>query len=146
MAWWLLGGESANERRIRLLEEKLGVNNGIDVGDDPVSLEPKAVRGEDPERAAYENSPTPWVKLVGEDVADGQIKISLDWNSAFIKTLKENGYEGVDDNQRVQKWLAQTAMNIAADLGQKFFEGILQEPEVDIPVGPENQTLREMDT
>jgi hypothetical protein len=88
----------------------------------------------DPESEVYKDSPTPWVKMIGDAIPDqkGGFKISLDWNKAFVESLKEAGYNGIDDNQMVQKWLAQTALNVAKDMDEQSFGNMLTEPEVDL--------------
>lgn len=95
---------------------------------DTTTAIPTAERGEDPERAVYADSPTPWVKLMSDEY-DPTVgfKITLDWNAAFVERLKENGYTGVDDNQMVQKWLAQTAFNVAKDMDEHSFQTMLSE-------------------
>lgn len=52
-------------------------------------------------------SKEPWVQVIGEDIdPERGIKIELDWNDAFVKYLKQNGYTGTSDEAIVQKWLA----------------------------------------
>lgn len=60
-----------------------------------------------PEEAKEKNSKLPWVKIVGESVdPEKGIRIELDWNEAFIKYLRKNGYNGSDEEAVVGKWLA----------------------------------------
>jgi hypothetical protein len=53
-----------------------------------------------------ENSSVPWVEITGEEIDPNKgIKIELDWNSAFIKYLRDNGFDGADDETVVGKWM-----------------------------------------
>jgi hypothetical protein len=60
------------------------------------------------------NSTEPEVAIVssGLDPARG-IKLELDWNDAFIQYLKGSGFDGVDDETIVQKWLATIYKDLA---------------------------------
>lgn len=51
------------------------------------------------------DSDEPYCKVVGEGVVDGQLKLELDWNSAFIDFLLENGFTGKTDEEIVAKWM-----------------------------------------
>ena len=58
----------------------------------------------------------PYVEIIGEGIEDGVIPIRFDWNDAFIKSLKANGYNGVDDNAIVQRWLILVCEYMIRDL------------------------------
>jgi hypothetical protein len=66
---------------------------------------------EDLERLKYvammKESDEPWVDFVGNvrDMKEGQ-RLEMDWNDAFIKYLRDNGIDGVDDEQVVQKYIS----------------------------------------
>ena len=66
---------------------------------------------EDIERLNYvalmKESDEPWVDFVGNvrDMKEGQ-RLEMDWNDAFIKYLRDNGIEGSDDEQVVQKYIS----------------------------------------
>lgn len=51
------------------------------------------------------NSNEPWCQVVGEGIVDGQLKLELDWNEAFIDFLLENGFTGKTDEEIVAKWM-----------------------------------------
>ena len=52
-------------------------------------------------------SAEPWVEVVGEKIdEDGRIELQLDWNAAFVKYLRLNGFRGATDDVLVQAWLA----------------------------------------
>lgn len=47
------------------------------------------------------------------------IRTELDWNDAFIKYLRLNGYKGVDDEQVVQHWLAALLKHVEKSIDDK---------------------------
>lgn len=51
------------------------------------------------------NPNEPYCHVVGEGVVDGQLKLELDWNDAFIDFLLENGFTGKTDEEIVAKWM-----------------------------------------
>ena len=66
---------------------------------------------EDIERMKYvammKESDEPWVDFVGNvrDMKEGQ-RLEMDWNDAFIQYLRDNGIDGADDEQVVQKYIS----------------------------------------
>ncbi len=59
------------------------------------------------EREKQRMSSEPWVEVVGEKIEEsGRIELQLDWNAAFIKYLRLNGFRGATDDVLVQSWLA----------------------------------------
>ena len=62
-------------------------------------------------------SEEPWVEIKGivQDPEKG-IKIDLDWNDAFVKHLRNNGYVGADDNAVIQRYVAVLAKQVAGDM------------------------------
>lgn len=62
----------------------------------------------------------PYVNIVAiyedREGSDSRIRIELDWNSQFIKKLKENGYTGVDEQAIIQRYIAELTSDIAKDL------------------------------
>lgn len=62
-------------------------------------------------------SEEPWVEIKGivEDPEKG-IKIELDWNDAFVKHLRQNGYTGVDDDSVIQRYVAVLSKQVAGDM------------------------------
>ena len=62
-------------------------------------------------------SEEPWVEIKGivQDPERG-IKIDLDWNDAFVKHVRQNGYTGVDDNSVIQRYVAVLAKQVAEDM------------------------------
>lgn len=56
---------------------------------------------------AQKEAEEPWVEIKGmvHDPANG-LKIDLDWNAGFILYLKRGGYNGTNDDEIVQRWLA----------------------------------------
>jgi len=71
------------------------------------------------EAALMKASEEPWVDIKGivEDPEKG-IKIELDWNDAFVKFLRENGYTGTDDETVIQRYVAVLAKQVAGDMAE----------------------------
>ena len=66
------------------------------------------------------NSKEPWVILSSAEYdKESGFKIELDWNTAFIKQLKENGIDGPTEEVIIQKWLAFLYEDIVARLDEK---------------------------
>ena len=64
----------------------------------------------------------PWVgyreyKLVQTEEGGTGVEFDLDWNDAFVDQLREEGYEGVEDELVVRKWYAEIARAAALDEG-----------------------------
>lgn len=51
-------------------------------------------------------SSEPWVDVLMWVETPTGVKYQLDWNDAFIKHLENNGIQGTDEDQTVQKWVA----------------------------------------
>lgn len=47
----------------------------------------------------------PWCAVIGQGIVDGQLKLELDWNEAFIEFLLSNGFTGTSDEDIVSKWM-----------------------------------------
>ena len=65
------------------------------------------------------DSEEPWVELVGTGDATGDnkgVEIRLDWNDAFIKQLRANGFDLPDEDDVVQLWLQSISANIAEEI------------------------------
>lgn len=59
------------------------------------------------ERNKRRLSAEPWVEVIGDKIdEDGRIEMQLDWNAAFVKYLRLNGFRGATDEVLVQNWLA----------------------------------------
>lgn len=68
------------------------------------------------ERDKKRNSPEPWVEVVGENIdSEGRIELQLDWNIAFVKYLRQNGFRGATDDILVQQWLAALQRDATGD-------------------------------
>ena len=79
----------------------------------------EAARIEEEEK--LKNSENPWMVVRGEVVDEdtGGVKMELDWNDAFIKHLRKNGYVGTDDESIVQHYLAVIAQQAAEDMAKQ---------------------------
>lgn len=77
------------------------------------------------ERETKKNSSEPWVEVVSEKYDDDtkQVEMRLDWNNAFIKMLRSNGYTGRDEQEIVDKWFKRLSENIASDLHSAGYDG-----------------------
>jgi hypothetical protein len=75
--------------------------------------------------AKEKSSKEPWVSIVGESIdPEKGIKLELDWNDAFIKYLKANGYTGASEEMIVGKWMVDMHRHLAGKLneGTKQYE------------------------
>ena len=70
------------------------------------------------EIAKYGDEPWVDVKAIVYDPKQGA-KIELDWNDAFIKYLRDNGFTGADENVVIQKYIAILLRNIVTDIGEE---------------------------
>ena len=61
------------------------------------------------------DSPEPWVDLQGYTETPQGLKISLEWNDAFIDHLKTQGLTGSDEDEVVHRWLAMLMQDVAED-------------------------------
>jgi len=70
------------------------------------------------EEQRLKESEEPWIDIKGEEDPKnkGIIKVSIDWNEAFIKLLRANGYKGVDDESVIQHYLAIISKRASDDL------------------------------
>lgn len=70
------------------------------------------------EREKLRSSGEPWVEVVADEFdSEGRIAIKLDWNQAFIKYLRTNGFRGANDDVLVQTWLAALQRDAASTAG-----------------------------
>jgi len=59
----------------------------------------------------------PYVKITGLlEQSDGRIRLELDWDDAFIRHLKTNGYTGVDDNAIIQRYIAELTAMVTSEM------------------------------
>lgn len=77
------------------------------------------------ERQNKKNGSEPWVEVVSERYDDDskQVEMKLDWNPAFIKMLRSNGYTGRDEQEIVDKWFKRLSESIAGDLHSAGYDG-----------------------
>lgn len=79
------------------------------------------------ERENKKKSSNPWVEVVGttdEEYEEGspQVRTEFDWNTAFVKMLKNNGYTGSSEEIIVYKWFKAVAEIIATDIHNERFD------------------------
>lgn len=104
-----------DEERIALQKKK---EEKEEIHKKKVAEEKEALlKKEEEKKAKLKASDEPWVDIKGM-VHDPQkgIRIELDWNDAFVKHLRENGFTGADDNAVVQKYIAILAKQVATDM------------------------------
>lgn len=101
--WFKAKDEIKAELRKEVLEELRAENKAKE---EEQQQEEEKLSGEDPHVE---------IKGIVQDPKKG-IKIELDWNDAFIKHLRENGFDGVDDDAVVQKYIAILAKQVAEDM------------------------------
>ena len=62
----------------------------------------------------------PYVEIKSSDYdPEKGIRLELDWNEPFIDALKQNGFTGIDEDQLVQKWLAQTLRQMEIEMAER---------------------------
>lgn len=74
------------------------------------------------------DSTRPWVKMEGiteESYEDNslQVRAEFDFNKAFVRMLRDNGYTGSSDEIVVYKWFKAVAEIIAVDIHGERFDG-----------------------
>ena len=63
----------------------------------------------------------PYIKVIQVDFPEGDAKrgsFELDWNEKFIDFLRENGYNGTNDEDIVDTWFNDIARNIVFEANQ----------------------------
>lgn len=76
-------------------------------------------------KANKKASNEPWVEIVSEEYDEftKQVSMTLDWNVAFIKMLRANGYSGSSEQEIVDKWFKRLSETIAAESGAATYDG-----------------------
>lgn len=69
------------------------------------------------QKETRKSSNEPWVEILSEeyDESTQQVSMTLDWNKAFVKMLRSNGYVGVTEQEIVDKWFKRLSETIAAE-------------------------------
>ena len=65
----------------------------------------------------FKDKEEPWVNIIGmvEDPDKG-VRIELDWNTAMIRYLKANGFDGPNEDAVIQQWLQAVMANVVSDI------------------------------
>ena len=59
-------------------------------------------------------SKEPYFNLISSGVnEDGVVKLEVDWNDAFIKELRKQGFKGINDEELIQTYVAMIAKHSA---------------------------------
>lgn len=62
------------------------------------------------------DSDEPWFEFVGGDVdPEHGLELRLDWNHAFIKQLKLQGYKGTSDDELIAQYIANVQKTVDAN-------------------------------
>lgn len=87
--------------------------------------EKKAARIAEIQKEERRKSPEPWVEITGEcyDEDLKQVSVILDWNPAFIKMLRSNGYQGASEQEMIDKWFKRLSEDIAGELHGTKYDG-----------------------
>jgi len=86
----------------------------------------KQEKEEKRKRAKYD-SDEPWVEMKNVvDSENGGIKMEMDWNDAFIKHLRSNGFAGENDDILIQQYISVMSQQIAVDMSD---DNVEPEPE-----------------
>lgn len=65
----------------------------------------------------------PWVEVTSADYSAAKgIQVNLDWNEAFVKYLRDNGFDGDNDEVVVQKWLLLLYRDMAMNMEDEQIE------------------------
>ena len=76
------------------------------------------LKGTDKEKALANVDNEPWVKVLNVDVNEENVSqgfFELDWNDPFVAMLRENGYEGDEDELIVDKWFSDLCKTIVRE-------------------------------
>jgi hypothetical protein len=72
---------------------------------------------------------------------DGRVKMTLDWNTAFIRHLADNGIMAETEEEAIQQYMSLLTHNIAEDMHEGISKNHLDEAFKDL----EAETLRELE-
>jgi len=92
-------------------------------------LKQAAIRLDEEKQQQLKNSDEPWVKLESIEMdINGNIAMKLDWNSAFIKYLRDNcNFQG-DDDRIVQQYIGAMWREMYDDRNNEALD-LLKQPE-----------------
>lgn len=76
------------------------------------------------EREKAKASDEPWIEITGERYNEDtkEVEMNLDWNNAFVKMLRENGYSGHGDSEIVNRWFKSVSDSISADIHKERYD------------------------
>lgn len=113
--------------RKQVLEELKADDTRKEAQAEKARQEGDAVRTEFVER--MKASSEPWVDILMWVETPTGVKYQLDWNDAFIKTLREQGVAGIDDDTVVQRWVALLLRQATDNMEQRFNENLQEKNE-----------------
>ena len=70
------------------------------------------------------NSDDPWIEVLGDeyDEETQQVNVKLDWNKAFVKVLRTNGYSGSNDESIINRYLKSLSESLAAEISSEKYD------------------------
>ena len=70
------------------------------------------------------NSDDPWIEFLGDEYDEDtqQVNVKLDWNKAFVKVLRENGYSGASDETIINRYLKSLSESLADEISKEKFD------------------------
>jgi len=85
------------------------------------------------DKAVYSLGGRPWVDVVESKYEDGDksdgFMFELDWNEAFIKMLRSEGYNGATDEAVVEQWFEDKALDNYLGVLAEHMDEIGEDPE-----------------
>ena len=86
-----------------------------------------------PKKVSPKDSKEPWVdviqvKLDKDNPSNGYFE--LDWNNAFVIMLRDNGYEGSEDEMIVDKWFGDLCKTIVREEIEDEYDLLGEAPNI----------------
>jgi len=100
------------------------------------------------DKAVYSLGNRPWVDIVRSEYKDDEksdgFTFELDWNDAFVKMLRSEGYNGGTDEAIVEQWFEDKSLDTYLGVLSEQLDEIGDDPEDAHKVRPgSNKTFRE---
>jgi hypothetical protein len=119
------------EAAVAIIEEEKRVAKEAEIAEGKriEELKQAAIRLDEEKQQQLKNSNEPWVKLESIEMdINGNIAMKLDWNSAFIKYLRDNcNFQG-DDDRIVQQYIGAMWREMYDDRNNEALD-LLKQPE-----------------
>jgi len=111
--------EELSRLNSQLIENIKSQDKVIDSLQDSIAV----YENQEAEREAKHNDKTPWIEITsdGFDEVKG-VKVSIDWNDAFIAYLEDLSIKGPTEQAAVQRWLALVNLHLIDQLEAEAIE------------------------